>query len=132
MTAPIVSCGKGRRVLVTDESIPRQSMKTNRLSSDELVLHTILDRARSFGADGERGCCVSLIIRPPLRTLASRAAIHKSADDVDHARRVIAAFEEAEAEGRGVITIDGRMIENLHVDNGRRVIAVADAITALG
>jgi citrate lyase subunit beta/citryl-CoA lyase len=53
-------------------------------------------------------------------------------DEVDVARRVIAAFEEAEAEGRGVITVDGRMIENLHVDNARRVLAVADAIAALG
>jgi citrate lyase subunit beta/citryl-CoA lyase len=52
--------------------------------------------------------------------------------DVEHARRVIAAFDEALAEGRGVVTVDGRMIENLHVDNARRTIAVADAIAALG
>lgn len=54
-----------------------------------------------------------------------------SADEVDHAKRVIAAFDEAAAEGRGVITVDGRMIENLHVDNARRVLAVHDAIIAL-
>ena len=53
-------------------------------------------------------------------------------DEVEFSRRVIEAFEEAEAEGRGVITVDGRMIENLHVDNARRVLAVADAIAALG
>jgi citrate lyase subunit beta / citryl-CoA lyase len=53
-------------------------------------------------------------------------------DQVAHARRVIAAFDEAVAEGRGVITVDGRMIENLHVDNARRVLAIADAISALG
>jgi citrate lyase subunit beta / citryl-CoA lyase len=51
--------------------------------------------------------------------------------EIDHARRVIAAFDEATAEGRGVITVDGRMIENLHVDTARRVLAVADAIAAL-
>lgn len=55
-----------------------------------------------------------------------------SDDEVAHARRVIEAFDEAVAEGRGVITVDGRMIENLHVDNARRVLAVADAIAALG
>jgi citrate lyase subunit beta/citryl-CoA lyase len=44
---------------------------------------------------------------------------------------VIAAFEEATAEGRGVITVDGRMIENLHVDNARRVLAVQTAIESL-
>jgi citrate lyase subunit beta / citryl-CoA lyase len=48
--------------------------------------------------------------------------------DVDHARRVIAAFDDAQAEGKGVVTVDGRMIENLHVANAQRVLAVADAI----
>ena len=55
-----------------------------------------------------------------------------SDDEVDFSRRVIQAFEEAEADGRGVITVDGKMIENLHVDTARRVLAVADAIAALG
>jgi len=45
--------------------------------------------------------------------------------EVDFATRVIEAFEAAESEGRGVITVDGRMIENLHVDNARRVLAFA-------
>jgi citrate lyase subunit beta/citryl-CoA lyase len=52
--------------------------------------------------------------------------------DVEHARKVIAAFDEAVREGRGVITVDGRMIENLHVANAQRTLAVADAIAALG
>ena len=52
-------------------------------------------------------------------------------DEVAHARRVIDAFEKGLSEGRGVVTVDGRMIENLHVDNARRAIAVADAIAAL-
>ncbi len=34
-------------------------------------------------------------------------------------------------EGKGVVTVDGKMIENLHVDNARRAIAVADAIAAI-
>lgn len=55
-----------------------------------------------------------------------------SAEQVDEARRIIAAFDEALAAGRGVVTVDGRMIENLHVDNARRVLAVADAIAAQG
>jgi citrate lyase subunit beta/citryl-CoA lyase len=52
--------------------------------------------------------------------------------DVEHARKVIAAFDDAVREGRGVITVDGRMIENLHVANAQRTLAVADAIAALG
>ena len=54
-----------------------------------------------------------------------------SADEVDYAERVIAAFDEAVAAGKGVVTVDGRMIENLHVDNARRVLATAAAIDAL-
>lgn len=53
-----------------------------------------------------------------------------SADEVDDARALIATFEEAMAEGRGVVTHNGRMIENLHVDAARRTLAVADAIAA--
>ena len=54
-----------------------------------------------------------------------------SADDIEYAERVISAFDEAVAEGKGVVTVDGRMIENLHVDNARRVLATAAAIAAL-
>ncbi len=48
--------------------------------------------------------------------------------EVDKASRIIAAFEEAEAEGRGVVTVDGRMIENLHVEQARRVLTINSAI----
>jgi citrate lyase subunit beta/citryl-CoA lyase len=51
--------------------------------------------------------------------------------EIDYARRVIDAFEEATRDGRGVVTVDGRMIENLHVDNARRTLAVSEAIAAL-
>ena len=51
--------------------------------------------------------------------------------DIDYSERVIEAFDEAVNEGRGVITVDGRMIENLHVDNARRVLATAAAIEEL-
>ena len=55
-----------------------------------------------------------------------------SPDDVEYAERVIAAFDEAVAAGMGVVTVDGRMVENLHVDNARRVLATAAAIATLG
>ena len=53
-----------------------------------------------------------------------------SVDDIEYAERVIAAFDAAVADGRGVATVDGRMIENLHVDNARRVLSTATAIAA--
>jgi citrate lyase subunit beta/citryl-CoA lyase len=59
-------------------------------------------------------------------------AFSPEADEIELAERIIAAFEEAEADGRGVVTVDGRMIENLHVDEARRVLAIRDAIAASG
>jgi citrate lyase subunit beta/citryl-CoA lyase len=66
----------------------------------------------------------------PSQVEPANAAWTPSADDVETARRVIAAFDAASAEGRGVATLDGRMIEALHVDNARRTLALADAIAA--
>jgi citrate lyase subunit beta/citryl-CoA lyase len=53
-----------------------------------------------------------------------------TAQDVENARRIIAAFEEAVAQGKYVATVDGRMIEHLHVENAKHVVAVADAVAA--
>jgi citrate lyase subunit beta/citryl-CoA lyase len=53
------------------------------------------------------------------------------ADEVQRAEAVIAAFEAAQAQGQGVATLDGRLIENLHVDTARKVLATAEAIAAL-
>src|SRR3546814_15674230 len=47
-------------------------------------------------------------------------AFAPSAEEVEKAGRIIAAFEEAEADGRGVVTVDGRMVENLHVRSEER------------
>ena len=53
------------------------------------------------------------------------------AAELDRAKGLILAFEEAEAEGKGVATFEGRMIENMHVDNARRSLAMAEAIAEL-
>ena len=57
-------------------------------------------------------------------------AFSPSEAELEQARRIIEAFEQAEAEGKGVVTVDGRMIENLHVENAKRAVAMAEAITA--
>lgn len=51
--------------------------------------------------------------------------------EIESAREIIAAFTEATAAGKGVVTVNGRMIENMHVDNARRTLALADAIADL-
>ena len=54
-----------------------------------------------------------------------------SPQDIDLSHRVIDAFEKAKGEGRGVVTVDGRMIEHLHVQNALRILATAKAIAEL-
>jgi citrate lyase beta subunit len=49
-----------------------------------------------------------------------------SAAELDMARRVIAAFDEAKPQGDGVATVDGRMIENLHVESAKRAVAMGE------
>lgn len=49
-------------------------------------------------------------------------------EEVEHAEAVIAAFVAAQAEGKGVVTVDGKMIENLHVAMAQRTLAFAASI----
>lgn len=82
-------------------------------------------QGKQFGFDGK-----TLI--HPSQVEPCNEVFAPSEGEIEHSRKVIAAFNEAQAEGRGVVTVDGRMIENLHVDNALRILAVADAISALG
>ena len=53
-----------------------------------------------------------------------------TAEEVVAARAVVEAFAEAGRAGRGVVVVDGRMVENLHRDIALRTLATADAIAA--
>jgi citrate lyase subunit beta / citryl-CoA lyase len=55
-------------------------------------------------------------------------AFSPSPEEVANARKMIAAFDLPENENRGVIQIDGRMVERLHAEMARRTVAIADAI----
>jgi citrate lyase beta subunit len=54
-----------------------------------------------------------------------------SAVELEMAGKIVAAFRQAQAEGKGVVTVDGRMIENLHVEQAERALALAAAIKEL-
>jgi len=54
-----------------------------------------------------------------------------SAAELEMAGKIVAAFRQAQAEGKGVVTVDGRMIENLHVEQAERALALAAAIKEL-
>jgi len=82
-------------------------------------------QGRAFGFDGK-----TLI--HPSQVDPCNEVFAPSETEVASAREIIAAFDEATAEGRGVVTVNGRMIENLHVDDARRILAQSEAIAALG
>ncbi len=64
----------------------------------------------------------------PKQIAPCNAAFAPSEHEVADARKIIAAFEAAKAEGKGVVVVDGRLIENLHVVEARRTVALAEAI----
>lgn len=78
-------------------------------------------QGKQFGFDGKT------LIHPGQIEPCNRVFAPSEAE-IEQARKIIAAFEQASAEGRGVVTVDGRMIENLHVDNAQRVLALAEAV----
>ncbi len=78
-------------------------------------------QGREFGFD-----CKTLI--HPGQVGPCNEIVAPSDAEVEHARRVIAAFADATAAGRGVATVDGRMIENLHVADAERILALAAAV----
>lgn len=78
-------------------------------------------QSRRFGFDGKT------LIHPKQLEPCNRAFAPSTAE-IEHARRVIEAFEQAKAAEEGVATVDGQMIENLHVRNAQRMLVLADAI----
>src|SRR5947199_349248 len=82
-------------------------------------------QGRDLGFDGKT------LIHPD-QIEACNAIFTPPADEVAHARRVLAAFELPQSASRGAIQLDGQMVERLHADMARRTIAIADAIAAMG
>ena len=81
-------------------------------------------QGRELGFDGK-----TLI--HPKQLDAANAAFGPSPDAVAWAHKIIAAFEAAQAEGKGVVVVDGKLIENLHVAEAKRLVSLADAIAAM-
>ncbi|MEO0412682.1 MAG: CoA ester lyase [Pseudomonadota bacterium] len=67
----------------------------------------------------------------PNQVSAANQTFAPDADEVDFSRRIIAAHEEATKEGKGIAVVDNKMIENLHVENARRLVSLADAIAEM-
>ncbi|MFV0495701.1 HpcH/HpaI aldolase/citrate lyase family protein [Mycobacterium sp.] len=82
-------------------------------------------QGRELGFDGK-----TLI--HPSQIDPANAVFGPSETEVADAVRIVAAYERARVAGRSVITVDGRMIESLHVREAQRIRALAEQIAELG
>lgn len=81
-------------------------------------------QGRALGFDGK-----TLI--HPKQIAPANAAFAPAPEEVAQARNIIAAHEAALAGGKGIAVVDGRLIENLHVEAAHRSVALAEAIAEL-
>jgi citrate lyase subunit beta/citryl-CoA lyase len=78
-------------------------------------------QAREMGFDGK-----TLI--HPSQIEPCNTAFSPQPDEIADAKEIIAAFEAATARGEGVVTVNGRLVENLHVEDAKRILALAERL----
>ena len=91
---------------------------------DEDGLRAECEQGRDMGFDGKT------LIHPAQLAVANEV-FAPSPEEVDLARRQIAAWEEAQAAGQAIAVVDGRIVENLHIVTARAVLAKAEAIAEM-
>jgi citrate lyase subunit beta/citryl-CoA lyase len=94
----------------------------NEIEDDEGLARQCAQGA-AFGFDGK-----TLI--HPRQVEPANTAFSPTPEELAWSRTVVAAFAAPEAAGQGVLRVEGRMVELLHLEDARRLIAVADAIAA--
>jgi citrate lyase subunit beta/citryl-CoA lyase len=88
---------------------------------DEELLQYSCEQGRDLGFDGK-----SLI--HPNQIATTNATFAPDEAEIAGAKDIIEAFKQAQAEGKGVVVVKGRLVENLHVEEAKRLLALADAI----
>jgi citrate lyase subunit beta/citryl-CoA lyase len=68
----------------------------------------------------------------PNQVAPCNAVFSPSADEVAQARAIIAAFDLPANRDKGVVQVDGRMVERMHAEMARRTVAIAEAIAGKG
>ncbi len=91
---------------------------------DDAGHRSACEQGRDMGFDGK-----SLI--HPKQIADANEVFAPSAAEVDNAHVIIEAWQAAQAEGKGVVVVNGRLVENLHVEEAKRNIALAEAIARL-
>lgn len=91
---------------------------------DEDGLRAECEQGRDMGFDGKT------LIHPAQLAVANDA-FAPTDEEIDLARRQIEGFERALAEGKAVAVVDGKIVENLHVETARKTLDRAEAIAAM-
>ncbi len=92
--------------------------------NDEAGYEAACRQGRALGFDGKT------LIHPKQVDIAN-GVYAPSSDELTRAQRLVEAHKEAAAKGHGVTTLDGRLVEVLHVAEAQRLIKYADDIAAL-
>ncbi|MBP6382169.1 MAG: CoA ester lyase [Pseudomonadales bacterium] len=92
---------------------------------DDAGLRRVCEQGRDLGFDGKT------LIHPRQLEVAN-AVFAPAAEELERAREIIAAWREASARGSAVVVVGGRLVENLHVAEAERLLAVADAMAGMG
>lgn len=92
--------------------------------NDEEGLREDCLQGLELGFDGKT------VIHPKQLAVANEI-FSPSAETIEFSHRIMAAYKAAEAEGKGVVLVDGKLIENLHIEDAKRLIALWDAIEQL-
>jgi citrate lyase subunit beta / citryl-CoA lyase len=91
--------------------------------TDEVGFRRECGQGRDMGFDGK-----TLI--HPNQIAPCNSAFSPTEAEITQARKIIAAFELPENQAKGVVQLDGRMVERMHADIARRTVAIADAIAS--
>jgi citrate lyase subunit beta/citryl-CoA lyase len=93
--------------------------------ADDIGFLAACRQGAELGFDGKT------LIHPKTIAVANEAFAPKGAE-LDFAHRIIAAHASERAAGKGVVVVDGRLIERLHVEEAQRLVALSQAIAAMG
>ncbi|HVJ32305.1 MAG TPA: CoA ester lyase [Terriglobia bacterium] len=92
---------------------------------DEAGFAFTCEQGRNMGFDGRT------LIHPKQIDVANRV-FAPTEKELELARRVVAAWDEARAAGKGICVVDNRLIEKLHVEEFERLLTLDVAIAKLG
>ncbi len=124
----------GRQPLLASLSLSVAAARAFGFSVVDGVFNAIPDEA-GFRAECEQGRALGMdgkTLIHPSQIAPCNEVFSPSAGEIEAARKIVTAFALPENQGKGAISLDGRMVELLHAEIARETLALAEAIAAKG